>query len=127
MVRPIFGSALGFVAVAAVSACSASAPEVAASTSSASLTICSCPLETPDSGPCTCTPPEAGPVCDPLVCPPGELWDKATCSCVKACITAANCRGALPDLCRVCPNGGDGCAHWECVDFKCEIGFCSAE
>jgi hypothetical protein len=124
MVRSIFGSALGFFAFALIAACSASGPEAPTSTSSAPLTICNCPLETPDSAPCTCEPPDSGPVCDPILCPRGEIWDRASCSCVPLCIVAADCHGALPDLCEVCPSGGDGCAHWKCVDFKCEIAFC---
>ena len=42
----------------------------------------------------------------------------------ESCVTASNCHGALPDLCRVCANGGDGCAHWACVSGQCEINYC---
>jgi hypothetical protein len=45
----------------------------------------------------------------------------------ESCVTASNCHGALPDLCRVCANGGDGCAHWACVSRKCEIEYCAPE
>jgi hypothetical protein len=85
--------------------------------------------------PCTCQPgtacapnpipdvPGRCVVCDPIVCPAGQTWDRALCECV-GCVTAADCHGALPQLCRVCPNGGDGCAHWACVDHTCEIAYC---
>ena len=126
MVRWIFSSACGLLAVVAVAACSAGSPEAPVSTSSAPLTICNCPLETPDSAPCTCPSPDASPVCHRVVCPRGEIWDEASCSCVQACIDADDCHGALPDLCEVCPNGGDGCARWKCVKHRCEIRFCPA-
>jgi len=104
MIRFIFGSVCGLLAVSAVVACSAGGPEATVSTSSAPLVICNYPLETPDSAPCTCPAPDAGPVCH----------------------HADDCQGVLPDLCEVCPNGGDGCAHWECVKHQCEIRFCPA-
>jgi hypothetical protein len=89
--------------------------------------------------PCSCAPgskcipnripdiPGRCAVCDPIKCPTGETWDRALCECVPTapeCVTAADCHGALPDLCKVCPNGGDGCAHFACVDHQCEIAFC---
>jgi hypothetical protein len=86
--------------------------------------------------PCTCAPgsrcvpnripdvPGTCAVCDPIECPAGETWDRALCECVPGCITAVDCHGALPDLCRVCAGGGDGCAHWTCVSGQCEIAYC---
>ena len=63
-------------------------------------------------------------VCDPLLCPAGEHWDHSSCQCAPGCRMAADCHGALPSLCRVCPNGSDGCAHFECVAGTCEIAYC---
>jgi hypothetical protein len=67
---------------------------------------------------------EAKPVCDPIVCPAGEVFDRALCKCT-GCLTAADCTGPLPDLCRVCADGSDGCAHWTCVANACEIATCN--
>jgi hypothetical protein len=116
--------------------------------------ICGGPTPLPDAGrcvsppggpcggftqdPCTCAPgskcipnripdiPGTCAVCDPVVCPAGETWDGALCECVPGCLTAADCHGALPDLCKVCADGSDGCAHWACVDQACEIEFCDS-
>ncbi len=64
-------------------------------------------------------------VCDPIRCPAGEHWDRSSCSCVAGCLTASDCHGALPALCRVCADGTDGCAHFECVAGACEIAYCN--
>jgi len=45
------------------------------------------------------------------------------CKCAE-CNCASECHGPLPDLCLVCPNGGDGCAHWTCVNHQCTIAYC---
>ncbi len=47
--------------------------------------------------------------------------------CVVGCQTAANCTGPLPQVCQVCTDGSDGCAHWACVAGKCEITYCTCE
>jgi hypothetical protein len=64
------------------------------------------------------------PVCDPILCPAGDVWDSTLCKCVPGCVTATDCTGPLPDLCRVCANGSAGCAHWACVNHACQIEYC---
>jgi len=44
----------------------------------------------------------------------------------ERCHAASECHGFLPQLCKRCPNGRDGCAHWACVRHKCVIAYCSA-
>jgi hypothetical protein len=34
------------------------------------------------------------------------------------------CKGALPDICEICPDGKSECAHFVIVDGKCEIQIC---
>jgi hypothetical protein len=63
------------------------------------------------------------PVCDPIVCPAGETFDRVQCKCVPGCNTAADCTGPLPNVCEVC-DAGSGCAHWTCVAHQCETAFC---
>jgi Chaperone of endosialidase len=41
------------------------------------------------------------------------------------CRQAADCRGPLPTFCQFCPDGSNGCAHWECRGGVCEIAFCA--
>ena len=90
-------------------ACSSESPETPVSTSNEALAICNCPLEMPDGAVCTCPGPDAGH------------------AHVRECNHADDCRGPLPALCEVCPNGGDGCAHFECVKHHCEVAFCPAK
>ncbi|HSY21761.1 MAG TPA: hypothetical protein VK841_06585 [Polyangiaceae bacterium] len=40
------------------------------------------------------------------------------------CSVASDCKGALPALCEVCTNGGDGCAHFTCNAGVCAIAYC---
>jgi hypothetical protein len=40
------------------------------------------------------------------------------------CTKASQCRGFLPHFCKVCSNGRSACAHWACVQHKCEIQSC---
>lgn len=76
----------------------------------------------------------AGDVCgppSPIKCPPTALCIPAR-QCipapadagVNACKTAADCHGALPDICEVCPNGGTACAHFVCMAGTCEVAIC---
>jgi hypothetical protein len=62
-------------------------------------------------------------VCDPLPCASPQLWDPALCRCVD-CVTAGNCRGPLPQLCRVCADGQTACAHWACMSGACQVATC---
>lgn len=64
------------------------------------------------------------PVCDPIVCPAGQIFSRELCKCV-GCVTAADCTGPLPDSCRVCADGSAGCAHWACVAGACDIATCN--
>jgi hypothetical protein len=64
------------------------------------------------------------PVCDPSVCPTGEVFSRDLCQCV-GCVTAADCTGPLPQLCEVCPDGSTGCAHWSCVANACDVETCN--
>jgi hypothetical protein len=41
------------------------------------------------------------------------------------CRVADQCKGPLPQLCKRCSNGHDGCAHWACVHHRCVIAYCS--
>lgn len=36
-----------------------------------------------------------------------------------------SCKGALPDLCKICDDGSTGCAHWVKSGGKCEIEYCA--
>lgn len=40
------------------------------------------------------------------------------------CHRADECHGPLPQLCKRCPDGRDGCAHWACVHHRCVIRYC---
>ncbi|HYQ01138.1 MAG TPA: hypothetical protein VER96_20850 [Polyangiaceae bacterium] len=64
------------------------------------------------------------PVCDPIVCPAHEVFSRELCKCVS-CVTAADCTGPLPQLCRVCADGSTACAHWSCVANACEVATCN--
>lgn len=41
-----------------------------------------------------------------------------------SCSTPSDCKGALPDLCMLCSDGGSGCAHFTCVDGECGLAYC---
>jgi hypothetical protein len=41
------------------------------------------------------------------------------------CSVADECHGPLPQLCKRCKDGRDGCAHWACVHHRCVIAYCS--
>jgi hypothetical protein len=65
------------------------------------------------------------PVCDPIVCPTGQVFDSTLCKCVTPpCTTAADCTDPLPQLCQVCADGGTACAHWSCVAGQCQVTTC---
>ncbi len=57
---------------------------------------------------------------------PGETSDDSAELKSASCKTARACKGALPDLCKLCSDGSDGCAHWACDNNKCEIDYCAA-
>jgi len=40
------------------------------------------------------------------------------------CAAPTDCKGALPALCEVCTNGGNGCAHFTCNAGVCAIAYC---
>jgi len=40
------------------------------------------------------------------------------------CMMPTDCTGALPALCEICSDGGNGCAHFTCIDNQCGIGYC---
>jgi hypothetical protein len=47
---------------------------------------------------------------------------------IKSCKTAKDCKGMVPHHCVACTNGKEGgCAHWSCVQSKCEIKTCDME
>ena len=52
-----------------------------------------------------------------------------TCCMPKAagptCAKAADCTGALPQICQVCSGGNTACAHWSCVKKHCEVAVCN--
>jgi hypothetical protein len=111
---------LGFGGMVACSS-SPSSPETSVSSSTEAVSICNCPLETGDAS-CTCAPTAD----EHERCRHGERWDHGRCERrpKPECVTAADCSGPLPQLCEVCADGGDGCAHFACVDGDCEIAFC---
>jgi hypothetical protein len=41
------------------------------------------------------------------------------------CTSASDCHGPLPQLCKKCKDGSDGCAHHACVHHKCVIRYCT--
>jgi hypothetical protein len=43
----------------------------------------------------------------------------------QVCFSPADCHGMLPQLCRRCPGGDLGCAHWICEDGVCKIAYCA--
>ncbi|MHB1843413.1 MAG: hypothetical protein ACYCWW_01085 [Deltaproteobacteria bacterium] len=62
---------------------------------------------------------------DELARPPElETANLATPAPLGECQTAAECRGALPHYCDVCGDGGSSCAHWSCVQGRCQIATC---
>lgn len=43
----------------------------------------------------------------------------------QSCEVARDCKGALPRVCKPCPPGQAGaCAHWACIQHRCEIRTC---
>ncbi|MHB1843412.1 MAG: hypothetical protein ACYCWW_01080 [Deltaproteobacteria bacterium] len=44
----------------------------------------------------------------------------------QSCQSAADCSGMLPDFCRVCADGSNGCAHWDCLSGACQVATCEA-
>ncbi len=65
------------------------------------------------------------------LCIRGDHFDHTLCKCVPdgsdggaGCATAADCKGALPALCRLCSDGSAGCAHFTCVGGQCAIAYC---
>lgn len=64
------------------------------------------------------------PVCDPIACPAGQVFSSTLCRCV-GCNTAADCTGALPQLCEVCDDGSSACAHFACVNKSCQVAICN--
>jgi len=65
------------------------------------------------------------PVCDPIPCPAGQVFDRTACKCVAAgCASVSDCSGPVPQLCEVCSNGTTACAHWACVTGQCQVAIC---
>jgi hypothetical protein len=40
------------------------------------------------------------------------------------CTQASECKGMLPHMCRVCPDGKERCAHWACTEGRCQTVTC---
>jgi hypothetical protein len=84
-----------------------------------------CPSSSECGGGCDFEVKGRCPVCDPIRCPEGQVFDQTLCKCVMSgCVTAADCRGPLPQLCRVCSDGSTACARWTCVSGQCEVATC---
>ncbi len=84
-----------------------------------------CPSSTTCGGGCDTRVTGTCPVCDPIPCPAGEVFDSSQCTCVSAgCTTAADCTGPLPSICELCADGGTSCAHWSCVGGQCVDALC---
>jgi hypothetical protein len=75
-------------------------------------------------------PVDAKPTCiDNVLCIQGDHFDTTLCGCVPdtspgSCNSATDCTGALPALCQLCPDGGNGCAHFTCVASQCQVAYC---
>ena len=92
----------------------------------------------PSNPPATCTASDGS----TTTCAAGEVCCDGSCaaSCdapsspsspssgPAACSTATDCaaRGPVPTLCEVCTDGLSDCAHYACVEGKCEILICDA-
>lgn len=37
------------------------------------------------------------------------------------CVTAADCKGMLPHLCRTCADGGTECSRFACISGVCMV------
>jgi hypothetical protein len=83
---------------------------------------------------CKCVPdedassqPDAGGrrCIDNVLCIQGDHWDPVACKCVPGCMSAADCHGALPQVCVAECDGGPGaCAHFACRAGACETVIC---
>jgi hypothetical protein len=80
----------------------------------------------------TTTVPEqyCPPVCGDQngTCPPAST----VCFALGSCQTAADCKGDLPQDCKVCPLSPDGlettaCAHWVCDAGTCAVNYCESQ
>lgn len=49
----------------------------------------------------------------------------APAQAAEHCRVAEECHGLLPQLCKRCGDGRDGCAHWACVRHTCVIAYCN--
>jgi hypothetical protein len=65
------------------------------------------------------------------LCIVGDHWNPVQCKCVPdateagGCTTAAECRGALPQICLAsCDSGPGACAHFVCKGGLCETVIC---
>ncbi|HEX2571192.1 MAG TPA: hypothetical protein VH877_16665 [Polyangia bacterium] len=106
--------------------------------------VCQLNISCPDCGG-TCVPstPDAGPpvvglgehcggfilnapVCqEPLVCQLNPTCPDCGGTCVAPeCQADTDCTGILPQLCQVCADGSTQCAHFECINHKCETVVC---
>ena len=57
----------------------------------------------------------------------GLTWHQPAASARKhrhECTVASDCRGMLPKSCRVCDDGKSQCAHFVCVEGRCETRIC---
>jgi hypothetical protein len=96
-------------------------------------TLCQC---VPDNPPAGCISNAGGPcggtTQTPCTCASGltcqTLLDSSMPGVCRAsgaaCVSALDCKGALPTFCLLCPDGSAGCAHWACVNNACEIATC---
>ncbi|HEY2708920.1 MAG TPA: hypothetical protein VGI95_12780 [Caulobacteraceae bacterium] len=48
----------------------------------------------------------------------------ATPASALQCHSATDCRAPVPQLCKVCGNGQEACAHFACVAGQCQIQYC---
>ncbi len=71
---------------------------------------------------CTCT--SNGIACTELACAAGGSSSVGGATGTSGCVTAADCKGALPALCEQCTDGSSGCAHYVCNSGSCEIAYC---
>jgi hypothetical protein len=65
-------------------------------------------------------------------CPEGSYCQADANGCMSCkvpagdyCEQASDCKDAVPQFCQQCPNGSNGCAHWDCVSGACVIITCS--
>lgn len=56
-----------------------------------------------------------------LACSHAPQQQAASDADSDTCVTAADCKGMLPHLCRTCADGGTECSRWACESGVCMV------